>query len=294
LLRQKLDLGVGIVGRFFSIFWEQVGDAETLQRQIEIAAGEVPCPIVDRRILAQHVSVICGEVGVPFPAAVLHSYLDSGDHLFQTAAVSIIRRTVSTAEDLPALLAKSAAVAKTTNFAPFVNEFLLLAQSYLSTYRRTCSEIDDVLFGILQGRVALLDHNFPFDYDYPAFKLYTFLCSYIELLTERGANCLRACVLAPEAGQTADVGSRLAFLKPRSASGLWEMSLERLKEEWNESSICSCVLALTVNLRIRCPSACNLSDLLAHMQFMMAFLPTVFLDIAANETEKLPISKQIF
>jgi hypothetical protein len=81
------------------------------------------------------------------------------------------------------------------------------------------------------------------------------------------------------------------------------MALERLQEEWDESSVCSCLLALAVNLRIRYPDACHLPELLALMQFMwdsedrddelIEFLPIVFLDIAVTETEKLSVTEQI-
>jgi hypothetical protein len=299
--------------RFLSTFSDKIEFGPLFPRLFEIAAGRVPCDPPDQRVIAHYVSIICSQKGVPFPAPILYQYLGNPDVAYQTRALVILRLTLATAEDTSALLAQAALIAKTTSSSFFVNEFLLLACEYLRQRHTTCDEIDDVLFGILQGRIALLEHNLPFDYDAPQFKLYRLLCCYIELFPKNAAPIV--CDLAywtsavsrrvlPKLAKPLNLGLKLSLLTPKTATDLWQLLLERLADEWHDSSVCTCGLGLAVGLRDRYPGACNLPDLLAFMQFMwesedrdeelMDFLPAVFLDICVNEREKLPIPDAIF
>jgi hypothetical protein len=143
--------------------------------------------------------------------------------------------------------------------------------------------------------------------------LYRFLSVYIEKLSSQAIPIVSELVywissvsqrVLPKLAKPLNVGIKRALLDHKTAIDLWEMLLERLKDEWDESNVCTSLLGLAVNLRIRYPEDCILRDLLSILQFMwesddrdeelMAFLPTVFLDIAVNETEKIAIPEVVF
>jgi hypothetical protein len=193
-----------------------------------------------------------------------------------------------------------------------VNEFLAVAIDYITHFPNLSDDVDQLLFGILQGRFALLEHNMTFDYDFAHFKFYKFARQYIRTFHDRSAVVVHELVdwidaistsLVPKLISAINTGVGYNVFDDRLAGRVWHLALDRLKREWDNTTVSLSLLALLVNVRCVRPSSCNLDELMEQLQFMweaedsdeeiLSFLPVIFLDLAVNEEGKIPVGNDI-
>jgi hypothetical protein len=290
----------GAAVRYLSLFAEVIDYPTIAPRLVAISLGDAPSDPPTQRVVAHYLSVICKLRSAAFPREVLDRFLDDRDPLFAARALTVLRM-----QSRVVRFGRQGRCGRCQRLPPRRDEVRQEARGVLPS-------ILGVVFGILQGRVALLEHNFPFDYDYPRFKLYKFLRVCVEQFPAEAAPIVRELIdwvssiskaVLPKLTKPLNSALRLNLLDATMAAHLWAFAFKRLTEDWHDTDAASSLLAILVNRRLLYPAVCPVERLVGFMCFMLDddqsdemlfFLPTVFVDLAANETQRLPIDDHVF
>jgi hypothetical protein len=302
-----------ILTRYLSLFAATIDSAPFEATLVGICLGNPVCTPKEQGIVIHYVAVMCSRIDRPFPSEVMQRLLTETDERFHIRAIVVLRHVLKNLPDVHDVFHQCVEIAKVSQSAKLVNEMLLTAMEYLAEFGEVSEDIDQLVFGILQGRFALLEHSMTFDYDFEKFKFYKFVTQYVRTYRMRSAPVVRELVdwidaisdsLLPKLVVPINVSIAFDVVDERLAGRLWNIALDRLRHESDHSLISGSLLALLVNVRCCQRSVCNLEELMEFLRFMwqeaedaddeiLSFLPEAFLDLAVNEEAPIPVGPDI-
>lgn len=288
--------------RYVKEYADKIDPAPIAQRMVDIAMARVACTPMTQRSVAYYIAGVCDERNMPFPAEILHAYLSHEDEQYKTRAVIIMELLLQNCPDFEALFPQALSFASVCKTTMYLNEVLVLAKQFVKSCKTKIAGIDELLYGILQARIAFFGHVSVFDYDYQGFKFYSFVSEYVRAFPRESVHVIDELIdwvpfvsskMLVKLLKPLNAGIKMAIYDEQSSHNLWMLLNLRLQEIWDVSAACSAVLSVLVSLRQTYPNTCELSDLLQHLAFLWtmidedddlrAILPQVYLDLFANE-----------
>lgn len=309
----------------FILFSENFPELDIIyNRLIDISTGKFTEEKVEDEIIrttSYYTAIISSEnQEFQYPIEIINEQLHSEDYFYQSRAILNLQFIFPKYNDeiLTELLSYIIQLSKVSQSSVVVDSTFILLKKLIKMKTEFAFQFAlDLILSTMQGRIALLDHNFPVNYDHRKFKFYKCLSSFIKYYKDKSANFVLELIdWAPIASEEilpkiiTCINRALEFtveasIIPQSKIPiLWETLLERLKENWRNTDLANYLLGCLVNLLIEYPDICNSKDLMDQMEYMYSesqeenddemilILPPIFLDIWSNTNA--PIVRSLF
>ncbi|OHT06074.1 hypothetical protein TRFO_05733 [Tritrichomonas foetus] len=304
----NISFGFPIAAKFatFSASFENLEEIQACL--LEISKGRIPCNEKNIRVTSYYAAIIAYTKNLPFPIEIIEQYLSSNDDKYQSRALVNLRYIYKTYKNdgtLMKLLNQIVSLTKLSTSVVFVDAAFSLFKKILKSKKNpelveniypVCT---DLLYSTSQGRIALLEHNFPFNYDHKSFKFYKFLTMYIEKYKTRAIPLINEIIdwlplvstrILPKLIKVINNTLNCDVLPADSVAILWVTLMKLLKENWYDTNIANYLLGCTVNLLLYYPTMCNIHDLMSQLDYMwesnddemILILPPIYFDIWAN------------
>ena len=280
---------------------ENVDIGPMLQRMTDIAMGRVASTPLTQRLVAQYIATICDEKKVPFPAEILHAYINHDDEDYKTCSVILMILLIENCPDFEALFTRALGFARVCKTITYLNEVLILAKKFIKLHQSKISQLDELLYGCLQARFFCFHHVCVFVPD-SAFKFYNFVSAYIQAFPRDSVTAVEELIkwttrvdpeILVQLLKPLNTGIRLMVYDDRSSVELWDRLNQCLADpKYDEPETRSAILSVAVSLRGSYPNL-ELESFLTHLATLWemidedddlrSILPQAYLDLYANE-----------
>lgn len=279
-------------------------------RLIEISKGAITAETIDDKIIritSYYTAVIASQnESCKYPVEIIQEQLKSKDSFYQSRAIMNLQFVYSKYDDetLAELIAYIIQLSKVSQSSSVVDStFVLLKKLMKQKPDFSFQFASDLILATIQGRIALLDHNFPYNYDHRKFKFYKCLSSYIKHYKNRSVDFVLELIdwakitseeILPKIIICLNRALEFSVVPGNKIQILWETLLEKLKENWRNTDLANYLLGCLVNMLIEYSNICNSKDLMDQMEYMytesqeedddeiILILPPIFLDIWSN------------
>ena len=241
-----------------------------------------------------------------YPTEILINYLQTNDVIFISRAITNLLYLYKfySYEILCNLLTQILNLAKENDSSILVNNALLLCRKLIKkknddSQTKYFNQVTEFIYSVLLGRINLLDHTFPFNYDSTQFKLYKLLLKYIENQNTTSLSIVLQLIdwlplasnkIIPKIAKLINKAFSIDLIPCDIVKKIYQLLLDLLQEYWRDTEIANCLLALLVTILQYYPNGCNPDNLINQMNYMweskddemILILPPIYFDIWAN------------
>lgn len=272
------SFGFPIAAEYLFQVAKSIKDESMYQRLLMISNGSIQCEKPEEQILTSlYTSCLAEQYNYSFPIEIVNSFLQKGER-YQVEAMIIMKHIYDTQpNDVINAFSAALPLILTTTSSQFVNHAFITAIYILEKNDKPIDAIDSILWTTLQGRIEILSHNFPNDYDWKGFKLYKFIRKYIKTFPSKSQQIISVLIdwLPTIANDSLPklikpILSAIAqkHLSDSQLSNCWNFMLDRLKIDWDNNDTLQSLLACLVTIHEFYPQKSNFSDIHAILQFV--------------------------
>lgn len=312
LLQSNISFSYPIVAEYI-LFSEKVPRInEYFRILVDISLGKMTNEPKIIRVTSYLTAMISSEYDdLHFPVEIIAQQLsvqNEDTDIYQSRAINNLQFTFSQYDDatLNALLQRIIQISKVSRSSNVVDDtFVLLKYLIKEKTEFAFPFASDLILSTIQGRISLLDHNFPFNYDHSKFKFYKCLSSFISHYKAQSANIILELIdwiplasedILPKIIKPINRALAVLAIPSNGVPILWNTLLVKLRQDWHNTDLANYLLGCLVNLLIDYPTICNSDDLISQMKDMweanddemVLILPQIFFDIWANTDTEIP------
>lgn len=291
---------------------------QVFQRLIEISEGNVTKENKFIRVTSYYTAIISSQnEGFGYPIEIINKQLSSQDYIYQSRAITNLQYVFPQYEDkvLSELMHRVIQLAKTTSSSVVVdNTFILLKQLIKEKTEFAIQFALDLIMATIQGRIALLDHNFPYNYDHSKFKFFKCVTSFIKHYNQQENDLkfqltsiiielidwipIAAEEILPQIIKSVNRAIEVCAVPADEIPKLWHYLLKKLEDLWRNTDLANYLLGCLVNMLVTLPDICDSKELMDQMNHMweekddemVLILPPIFLDIWSNTNTEITTS----